>query len=188
MKISSSQRRKESSEKLEKIPTLRFDNKIHLTTERMLLRRPANRCSWMRWQQQQCWRCICNSCCCCCCCFLLPLLAAAWCSLRLRERFSTFCRSSKKLPPRHNVSKKARPSAGPRPRAGFAGDTVADIVIPRGSRFFLEDSSWRRLWTTGRVSSFRKSSSESPVVAILQIEYQDFCLEICFLKNLPIVQ
>lgn len=107
---------------------------IHLTTERTLLRRPASRCSWMRWQQQQCWRCSCSNCCCWC--FLLPpLLAAAWCSLRLRERLNTFCRSNRKLPPRQSVSKKARPSAGPRPRAGFAGDTVADIVIPRPWQF-----------------------------------------------------
>lgn len=74
----------------------------------------------MRWQQQQCWR-ICN------CARFFPFAA---CNFRFRDFLITFCRSKKKFP-RHRVSKKARPSAGPRPRAGFNGDTVTDMVIPR---------------------------------------------------------
>lgn len=96
---------------------------IHLTTERMLLRRPARRWSCMRWQQQQCCR-ICR------CARFFPFAA---CNFRFRDLFITFCRSKKKFP-LQSVSKKARPSGGPRPRAGFNGVTVTDIVIPQIQR------------------------------------------------------
>lgn len=90
----------------------------YLTTDLMLVFWPASKWSFICWQQQQC--CLnCN--------FLLRLLQFVIFNLRLRVRFTIFCRSKKKLP-RHKRSKNARPSVGPLPRGVFVEINV-DIII-----------------------------------------------------------
>lgn len=70
----------------------------------MLERRPASRCSWIRWQQQQCrWA------------FFLNPLTGTF----LLRGFLKFFGLSRMILPLQSRSKNARPSAGPLPRAGF---------------------------------------------------------------------